>query len=349
MLLIAIILALFQIMGLISSVHAILGTRTSQGAIAWVVSLNALPVVAVPAYWFLGRSKFQGYIGARRESSADAGEARAEIFRSFQPYVVDGPAADPEYQAIRSLALTPFLRGNEVRLLVDGKATYDSIYQGIENARDYVLFQFYILRADDSGNRFKELLIRKAGEGVAVYVLYDELGSGDLKQEWLAGFRQAGAKIAPFNTRQGKRNRFQVNFRNHRKIVVVDGRSAWVGGLNVGDDYLGNDPKLNPWRDTHMRIDGPSALLAQSIFWNDWNWADRTLLKDLSWQPQKADALAEDKGKEVRVLGSGPADKVETASLFFTNTLNIARRRIWIATPYFIPDEATMVALRLAC
>ncbi|MEA3292659.1 MAG: phospholipase D-like domain-containing protein, partial [Pseudomonadota bacterium] len=349
MTLIVVILVLIQVMGLISSVHAILRTRTSQGAIAWVVSLNTLPIVAVPAYWFLGRSKFQGYVDARRSNSAEVEETRAEIHRAFQPYTVDMPPAYPEYRAIRNLALSPFLRGNDVQLLVDGEATYDSIHSGIEEAREYILFQFYILRADKTGNRFKEQLIRKAGEDVTVYVLYDELGSGGLKKDWLEDFRQAGIKIVPFNTRQGKRNRFQINFRNHRKIVVVDGRSAWLGGLNVGDDYLGEDPKLSPWRDTHLRIDGPSALLAQSIFWNDWYWADKTLLNDLSWQPQPPEGLAEvEAGKEVLVLGSGPADELETASLFFTNALNIARRRIWIATPYFIPDEATMAALRLA-
>ena len=349
MTLIVVILALFQVMGLISSVHAILRTRTPQGAIAWVVSLNALSIAAVPAYWFLGRSKFQGYVDARRDNSAGVEGKRADIHRAFQPYMVDAPPAFPEYKAVQNLALSPFLRGNDVQLLVDGEATYDSIHEGLEEAQDYVLFQFYILRADESGNRFKEQLIGKAREGVTVYVLYDELGSADLENEWLDGFQQAGIQIVPFNTRQGRRNRFQINFRNHRKIVVVDGRIAWVGGLNVGDDYLGADPKLSPWRDTHMRIDGPAALIAQSIFWSDWYWADKTLLEDLSWQPQPADGLADvEKGKEVLVLGSGPADDLETASLFFTNALNVARKRIWIATPYFIPDEATMVALRLA-
>jgi cardiolipin synthase len=344
-----IVLALFQVMGLVSSIHAILQTRTAQGAIAWVVSLNTISIVAVPAYWVLGRSKFQGYVDARRDSTLDINAQRTEIFESFKHFSVDVLPEFPEYQAIRSLAQTPFLRGNEVNLLVDGEATYDSIYEGIKVAKKYVLFQFYILRADNSGNRFKTQLIQKAAEGVEVYALYDELGSSDLDETWLQDFRQAGIQIIPFNTRQGNHNRFQVNFRNHRKIVVVDGMSAWVGGLNVGDDYLGEDPKLSPWRDTHMRITGPAALLAQSIFWSDWYWANNKVLSGLSWQPQAADGQAEIKtGKEVLILDSGPADELETASLFFTHAINVARKRIWIATPYFIPDEATMVALRLA-
>ena len=201
---------------------------------------------------------------------------------------MEAPQTFPEYEAIKKLARYQFLRGNKVELLVDGQATYDSIAAGIETAESYVLFQFYILRSDGIGNRFKDQLIRKAKEGVAVYVLYDELGSSGLKPEWLADFTAEGIQILPFNTRQGPRNKFQLNFRNHRKIVVVDGKSTWVGGLNVGDDYLGEDPKLSPWRDTHMHIQGPVALAAQASFLADWHWASHEILHGLSWTPQAA-------------------------------------------------------------
>ncbi len=342
-----IILALFQIMGLISSVHAILRTRTPQGAIAWAVSLNALPVLAVPAYWVFGRSKFEGYVDALRNSSSDI-ESRIETaHQSFKVYERNRPDSFPEYQAVRNLARAPFLKGNQVELLIDGKASYDSLYEGIASAKEYILFQFYILRPDESGDRFKELLIRKAAEGVRVYVLYDEMGSSDIKPAWKLGFEQAGIPIIPFNTRQGKNNHFQLNFRNHRKIVVVDGDQAWLGGLNIGDEYLGEDPKLSPWRDTHLRIKGPAALLAQSIFSIDWFWADKQFIEQLNWVPAD-NTLDQPNTKDVLIFGSGPADKLETASLFFTTALNVARQRIWIATPYFIPDEATMTALRLA-
>ena len=338
------ILVVFQILGLISSVHAILQTRTSQGAIAWVVSLNALPIVAVPAYWVLGRSKFNGYVDMHQDISAEIQDEIEQFSKKLDPYKVEAPQTFPEYEAVKKLARYQFLRGNKVELLVDGQATYDSIADGIEKAESYILFQFYILRSDGIGNRFKDQLIRKAEQGLSVYVLYDELGSSGLKADWLADFSAAGIQILPFNTRQGPRNRFQLNFRNHRKIVVVDGKSTWVGGLNVGDDYLGKDPKLSPWRDTHIHILGPVALAAQSSFLADWHWASHEILNGLSWVPQ----AAPDSSQNVLILASGPADKLETASLFFTNILNLARERIWIATPYFIPDEATMVALRLA-
>ncbi|HIE54471.1 MAG TPA: cardiolipin synthase, partial [Chromatiaceae bacterium] len=343
-----VVLALFQVMGLASSVHAILNVRTSQGAIAWVVSLNTMPILTVPAYWVLGRSKFAGYVNTLKHMSRLMADDKRKAHGAFSHFMVAGPEEFPEYRAIRKLSLSPFLSGNRVKLLIDGKATFGSLEQGIHRASSYILFQFYILRADSSGTRFMEQLARKAGEGIQVHVLYDEIGSHDLPDEWLSRYRTLGVQIIPFNTTRGPGNRFQINFRNHRKIVVVDGQEAWLGGLNIGDEYLGKDRKLSPWRDTHLHVTGPAALVAQSLFWSDWYWADQNLLSHLQWQPKAAPGVQEGEGQKVLILGSGPADDLETASLFFTTVLNSAIRRIWIATPYFIPDEAIQVALRLA-
>jgi len=338
---------LFEILGLLSSVHAVLQPRTTQGAIAWIVCLIALPIVAVPTYWVFGRSRFKGYVTAWRDASLSLDEDVKKLRQQFQPYLVESATVFPEYEAVKKLSHFQFTNTNAVELLIDGEATFDNLHAGIEAAESYILFQFYIICSDDTGNRFKRQLVRKAAEGVAVYVLYDELGSSNLDSNRISVLIESGIQIIPFNTRKGMQNRFQLNFRNHRKIVVVDGISAWVGGLNIGDDYLGKNKKLSPWRDTHLFINGPAALLAQALFLSDWYWASSEFLRDLSWEP-KPETWPAGAGTNVLVLGSGPADDYETASLFFTNALNLARKRIWIATPYFIPDEATMVALRLA-
>jgi cardiolipin synthase len=220
------VFALFQVLGFVSSVHAILNTRTSQGAIAWAVSLNTMAMVAVPAYWVFGRSKFRGYVNAWRDASLSIDNQIQSFRHQFAPFIVENPALLPEIRAVGELADTEFVRGNAVELLIDGQATYDSIYAGIEQAESYILFQFYIIRADRTGNRFKGLLIRKAKEGIRVFVLYDELGSVQLPGSWINEVRNAGIEMVPFNTRQGPQNRFQLNFRNHRKIVVVDGKAA---------------------------------------------------------------------------------------------------------------------------
>jgi cardiolipin synthase len=338
---------LFEILGLLSSVHAVLQPRTSQGAIAWIVCLIAVPVLAVPAYWVFGRSRFQGYVSAWRDASLDIDDEVTRIRQRFEPYIVQSTSAFPEYEAIKKLSSFHFTRGNDLELLVDGEATFESMHAGIESAQSYVLFQFYIICTDETGMRFKEQLVRKAVEGVSVYVLYDELGSNRLDLKRISGWEESNIQIIPFNTRKGLQNRFQLNFRNHRKILVVDGIKAWVGGLNIGDDYLGKNRKLTPWRDTHLSINGPSALQAQALFLSDWHWASSEILSDLCWEPQPEFWPTGD-ATQALVLSSGPADEYETASLFFTTLINMAKKRIWIATPYFIPDEATMVALRLA-
>lgn len=337
-------MAVFHTLGFFSSLNAIITSRTSQGAIAWTVGLNSFPVITVPIYWVFGRNRFDGYAEEWKANSDITENRIKEISKNLEPYFVEPPDVFPEYEVLKKLALSPFLNGNKIDLLLNGAETYKSIEEGIEKAEQYVLFQFYILKDDEIGTKFKDQLIRKAKEGVAVYVLYDELGSRGISKEWLNSFSVNGIKVLPFNTQQD--HRFQINFRNHRKIVVVDGKAAWVGGLNIGDDHLDKDPVFTPWRDTHLMIEGPSVIAAQATFLVDWHWASKELISGLNWEPNifKGD----NSDKNVLVLASGPADKYETASLFFTNLLNAARKRIWIATPYFIPDEATMTALRLA-
>ncbi len=336
-----------QAVGVISAVHAIMATRTPQGAIAWGISLISMPLFVVPLYWVFGRSRFDGYVNVWRKISAGLEDELGIIQKKITPYILRNSIHFPEYEAAMQLAKSPLIKGNEVELLIDGELTYESLHDGIEQATSYILFQFYILRPDTSGNRFKEHLIRKAEQGVRVYILYDELGSSELTSEWLSDLRQYGVSIRRFNPHNRKKH-FQANFRNHRKIVVVDGHSAWLGGLNIGDDYLGHDKKLSPWRDTHIKITGPAAIVAQSTFCSDWYYSDEVLINDLNWIPDSKYTGDDEDGKDVMVVSSGPSDDLETASLFFTNAMNTARRRIWIATPYFIPDESTLATLQIA-
>jgi len=335
----------FHVLGLLSSIHAVMSTRTPQGAIAWAVSLNTFPYIAVPAYWVLGRSRFQGYVTARQSGDVklqpivEQAKQGAGEYRIPDSVMHEAPAG----LAAQRLAGIPYLRGNHVELLVDGEATFQSILAGIDSAQSYVLFQFFIVHDDEIGREVKERLIRKAREGVRVYFLYDEIGSHDLPRTYKDELRAAGAEVYDFHTRKGPRNRFQLNFRNHRKVVVVDGKVAWIGGHNVGDEYLGRDPKFGHWRDTHIRIDGPAALAAQLSFVEDWNWATGDVLS-LDWT---ADPAA-DGDIPVLIIPSGPADDLETANLMFVHAINTAKERIWIASPYFVPDHSVVTALQLA-
>ena len=155
--------------------------------------------------------------------------------------------------------------------------------------------------------------------------------------------QMAGVVTSAFHTTKGKTNRFQLNFRNHRKIVVVDGKAAWVGGHNVGDEYLGKSPKFGAWRDTHVRIEGPAVQAIQFCFVEDWHWA-ANVFPELNWEPQQA----VDGKDEILTVASGPADNLETCGLMFVQAINDARERVWIASPYFVPDLQILSALKLA-
>ncbi len=334
-----------HILGFVSSIDAVWNTRTSQGAIAWAVVLNTFPYVAVPAYWVLGRSRFQGYVTARQGEDSEIRHVALDAKELVEPYV--SSEAEAGYveatRAAVQLAKIPVLRGNEVELLIDGEATFTNILEGIDRAEDYILFQFFIVKHDDLGTEVKDRLLAKARQGVRVYFLYDEVGSKDLSKQYKEELRAAGAEVYEFHTQKGSGNRFQLNFRNHRKIVLVDGRETWIGGHNVGDEYMGRDPKFGNWRDTHVRIQGPAALGAQLSFVEDWYWATGEVL-DLNWTPEPSPSG----DARVLITPTGPADELETAALMFIHTINSARERLWIASPYFVPDEGVMYALTLA-
>ena len=338
------IVLLFEILGILSAMHAVMNVRTPQGSIAWAVSLVTIPVVTVPAYWVFGRNKFQGYVLKRRGDADRLDEMSRRASSEMKRIEATTEWGNTAMRGTERLARLPFTGGNDVELLIDGAATFDNIFAGIDAAQDYVLVQFYIVKADDIGTQLKQHLIAAAERGVRVYFLYDEIGSLGLPGSFLSELRQADVNVLPFHSRKGSGNRFQLNFRNHRKTVVADGHTAWIGGHNVGDEYLGRDETFGNWRDTHMRLRGPAVVGAQIAFVEDWHWATDESLDGLSWDP----VAVPDATAQALVIASGPADELETASLMYTQAINAASRRIWIASPYFVPDDAIVQSLQLA-
>lgn len=331
-----------HLIGLVSSVDALMSARTAQGTVAWMIALNAMPYVAVPAYWVFGRSEFQGYVTARRgEDSALSGvlqEAGLDAYRGPG----DEGVLDPRLQVLETLADSPFRSDHTVELLVNGETAFPSMLEGLAGAREYVLLQSYIVRDDDLGLQVQQTLIALATSGVAVHLLIDDIGSVSLPRSYLSALTDAGVQVRRFDSSRGWTNLFQINFRNHRKLLIVDGREAWMGGINIGDEYLDGTDRLGPWRDTQLRLAGPAVLDLQLMFVEDWHWATGQRL-ELHWKVRPPGD-----GADVLILASGPADRLETASLFFHHLSNAATRRLWISSPYFVPDEALLSALQLA-
>jgi len=337
------IVTVFYLAGIILAIEAAMTVRTAQGAVAWSVSLVSFPFVAVPAYLVLGRSKFEGMAEAYESRSDEFERLMADIQDELDSWEIppgEGPSWHAAMTRLSGLQLT---RGNHVDLLINGQATFESILAGIAEAEQYILFQFYMIHDDGLGRRVKDALLERAREGVRVYVLYDEIGSKGLPEKYVDELRAAGVEVSSFKPTQGSRNRFQLNFRNHRKMVVVDGKLAWIGGHNVGDEYLGLDPDFSPWRDTHVRLEGPVVQQLQLIILGDWYWATREL-PEVNWSPR----AAAEHDKKAMIFPFGPTGQFESASLFFVTALNTARKRIWLSAPYFVPDPAVMKALQLA-
>lgn len=333
-------LLILHSIGFLHAVHALMTVRSSQGATAWILSLITAPWIAIPIYWIAGRDRFNGYVRARRADDARLREVSDEMHRSLRHFRIEPD--DAFGKAAEFLGGLPFTRGNQMELLINGKATFDSIFDSIRKAQKYILVNFYIVKNDRVGEAFKNALINRAKDGVKVYFLFDEFGSSKLPRRYLQQLRQAGVECHAFGSNRFWWSRFQVNFRNHRKIVIVDGQDAFVGGLNVGDEYLGRNEEFGAWRDTHLRLRGPSVQAVQLVFLEDWHWACNSV-PDLHWSAQ-----AETADQQVAIIPTGPADPADSWQLVVAEAAATARERLWIASPYFVPNGGVLTALQIA-
>jgi len=342
--LISVITALAYAAGVLSTYDVIMSRRSSQAVIAWSVSLCTFPLIALPVYWLLGRTRFHGYVDALRNRESDVSDRLMEKLRTVPDGIPDPEDLVPDQKAMELLAANPYTDFNQVDLLIDGEETFDAIFEAMRGARNYILIQFYIFHDDGLGRALLNEVAAARSRDVRIYLIYDEIGSAGLGKAWLRDLRNTGANVSGFRTTDGTRNRFQLNFRNHRKIVVVDGHAAFVGGHNVGDEYLGKNPRFGLWRDTHCRIQGPAVLAVQLSFAIDWNWAQKHVPEGLDWEPERAP----DRNERVLVVPSGPADHIQTWKMVLLQCIRQADDRLWLVSPYFVPDQDILSALELA-
>jgi cardiolipin synthase A/B len=333
----AVFTAVVQALAVLAAMEAVLKTRTAQGAIAWSLSLLMMPTLMLPLYWVFGRRKFRGYAKARRIGKLALQRPETQLAQ------LRTAAVAPYQRVLEQIAQMPFTVGNQPQLLIDGERTFAALFDMIAQARSYILLEYYIVRDDRIGEQVRLQLLAKAAQGVKVYFLYDEIGSFQLGRRFLSSLREGGVDIRSFHTTKGRRNRFQLNFRNHRKIAVIDGEIGMLGGANIGDEYLGHHTILTPWRDTSVLLRGPAVIALQLAFVEDWYWACEQI-PPLSWTPQRA----ADPGVDILVMPTGPADQLESCALFFQQMAHAAQERLWIVSPYFVPDAAVINALQLA-
>jgi len=334
-------LLLLHGLGVLFIFDVLMHGRTSQGTIAWVMALFFFPYLAVFLYMMFGARRIHDYTAAHQHGTTDIHQLGKQLRqdKKLRELMV---RETPQIDVLSDIYQLPVMKGNRCTLLINGPATFDSILRGIAEARHYILIQFFIVHADGLGNRLKEALIERARAGVQVYFLYDRVGSVRLARAYTDALRAAGVHIGVFRVGRGWLNRFRINFRNHRKIVVVDGEKSWVGGHNVGDMYLGKSRRFSGWRDTHVKMAGPVTLAVQLSFVEDWHWACGRL-PEVSWEPPPTFG-----SEPVLCIPTGPGDVVESCSLMMVQAINAATRRCWMISPYFVPDVAVIKALQLA-
>ena len=337
------LLVFFQLAGLFLAGRVILSNRSTHGTIAWAMSLVMFPVLSVPLYLVFGRNRLASYIEARRRIDRDFMRSHPIHPGAPSGSVLEADDESEQWRILVDLAQVPLTNGNAVELFFNGRNTFDSIYEGMQRAKEYILFQFFIFRMDAEGQRFVELMKEKVKEGVRVYFLVDAIGSKHLPRQFFKDLTAAGIEVGRFSPGHPLRGRLRLNFRNHRKIVVVDGVEAWIGGHNVGIEYVGDDERVGPWRDTHLHVTGPSVNAIQLAFLEDWFWVMRSK-PQLNWDVAPAGAGP----VKALCLSTGPTDQEDTCTLAFVHMINQARHRLWIHSPYFVPGDEVIIALQLA-
>lgn len=321
----------------------LLRKKEAASTIAWIMVLVFLPLVGVILFWFLGRDRVRR--PARDKQLAD-GEVRDRLGRlRLRPSVLGLDdmieAEKPEQRGVMRLAAqvgsTDPDGGNDVQVLTGAPRTYDAMIDAIEQATDHIHLEYYIIRWDDSGRRFHAALVAAAQRGVRVRVLADGFGSRPLGRKFFGPLTAAGAHGAKFFPLDPVRRAWTINLRNHRKLMVVDGNVGFTGGINIGDDFL-------DWHDLHLRIAGPAVAQLQRIFIEDWYFATRHDLVHPAFFP----AIEERGDSIVQMVQSGPDATVESIHRLYFAAIASARERVYLTTPYFVPDRALLVAMQTA-
>lgn len=235
-------------------------------------------------------------------------------------------------------------QNNDVTLFTDGKDKFNALIEDLKGAKDHIHLLYYIMRNDDLGQQIGDILVQKAKEGVMVRVLYDDLGSRKLGRRYKKRLKDAGVEIEGFFPPRIPRFNLKINFRNHRKLAIIDGKIGYIGGFNIGDEYLGKSKKFGYWRDTHLRIYGESVANMQTRFILDWNQASRNdiLYDDRYYNVDPSGDVG------IQIVNSGPDSDWEQIKYGYIKMILSAKEYIYVQTPYFIPDESLMDALRIA-
>ncbi len=356
-------LALSYISGTIVAMTILLENRDPSRTVTWLLIFILLPGVGLIIYAVFGRNLRKIKIFKTQELASNMKEEK--LFRnldeinnlirleqdtiSVSKLLKDNEEDNIKLKIISLLLNTgmfPFTTNNKVDIFVDGNEKFERLIKDIENAKDHIHLEYFIIKDSDIGQKIKNLLIKKSKENVKIKILYDDVGCWRFwfHREFFNEMKSHGIEIVPFLPTKFPIIGGKLNYRNHRKIVVIDGRVGYTGGINIGDEYMGKDKKFGYWRDTHIRIEGTSVYMLQMTFLIDWYYNTKEVLLNTNYFPR----LNNFGNSMIQVVASGPDSDWEAIHYAYFLAICQAKKSIYIETPYFIPDESILRALKSA-
>ncbi|MFP4697180.1 MAG: cardiolipin synthase [Eubacteriales bacterium] len=324
--------------------------RNPTSVWSWILILIFFPIGGFILYLFLGQD-------LRRKKLFKVKEIEDEVNRIIRRqeekiFRNEFKSMDPLFQEFRDMIMFNLVSNsaiytgdNEIDIFTNGDNKFDALIDSINNAKSFIHMQYYIFRNDELSKRICDALCKKAEEGIEVRILYDGMGCIRLRKRFWKNLLKCGVKVAEFFPPYLPKINLRLNFRNHRKIVVIDGYQGFVGGFNIGKEYIGKSKKFGHWRDTHIKIVGSAVDSLQMRFLLDWHYASReNLIRYDKYFPTKV--LAGKNG--VQIVSSGPDSKRQNIRNNYLKMIMKAKKNIYIQTPYFIPDDAIIEALKIA-
>lgn len=318
----------------------------------WLLLMYFIPVLGFILYLILGQNFRKERMFKMKEIE---GEVKYAIRRQEESiYRKKLRLRDPEQERFKSLILynlneaeAVLTDNNDIQIYTDGKEKFQALISEMEHARNYIHLQYYIIKNDELWKSIEEVLIRKARQGVVVRVLFDSMGCRTMHNRDWVKLEEAGIEVAEFFPAVLGKLQLRINYRNHRKIVIIDGRIGFVGGFNIGREYIGRDKKFGYWRDTHICIEGSAVTSLAVRFVLDWNYAAREnlFLEDRIFEIPTYVRSGRD---PVQIISSGPDSKSQVIRNNYLRLIHMAKKRVYIQTPYFIPDEDILEALKIA-
>lgn len=346
---------LFGILSLLITLSVILigfviflENRHPTQTITWLVVLGSFPLVGFIFYLLFGRNYRKEKMFRKKyflDKQAFLTVEGEDDPRSEEKLNLMGQHQGKLFSLAQKLGNSPISFDTATKILTNGEETFQHILEELKRAKHHIHLEYYIVRHDRVGQEIKDILIEKAHQGIKIRFLYDAVGSWQLSKKYITDLRNAGIEAVPFGPVKLPFLSNKFNFRNHRKIIVIDGNIGFVGGLNIGDEYLGRVESIGFWRDTHLMLRGEAVRTLQLIFLQDWYYMTNHSFLTAEYLSPQVDYKSHG---GVQLIAGGPDNEWSVIKNIFFSMINSAEESVWIASPYFIPDEDIISAIKVA-